>query len=72
MDRMCGGETKFGVQQVTNTALQYRLLSKYTAFVAFTQDVRVNPSDEKMQVKVFQVYVGRLSLCSREFYSLNL
>ena len=72
MDRMCGRETTFGVQQVTDTALQYRLLSKYTAFVAVTQDVRVNPNDEKMQVKVFQVYVGRLSPCSREFYLLNL
>jgi Ca-activated chloride channel family protein len=52
MDRMYGRETTSGVQQVTNTALQYRLLSKYTAFVAVTQDVRVNPSGKKMQVPV--------------------
>lgn len=52
MDRMYGRETASEVQQVTATALQYRLLSKYTAFVAVTQDVRVNPSGEKMQVPV--------------------
>ena len=34
MLKMTGGETRSGVEAVTDTALAYRLLSQYTAFVA--------------------------------------
>ncbi|HCF27133.1 MAG TPA: serine/threonine protein kinase [Cyanobacteria bacterium UBA11049] len=52
MDRMFKAETSVGVKQVTDTAIAYRLLSKYTAFVAFSQDVRVNPHDRKLRQQV--------------------
>lgn len=47
MSKMYGGENPNGVKAVTDTALSYRLLSQYTAFVAVTEDVRVDPKDTK-------------------------
>lgn len=52
MNQMFGGETKSGVEAVTQTALDYRLLSQYTAFVAVTQEVRVDPDGTKRTVEV--------------------
>lgn len=52
MTRMYGGETKSGVDAVTQTALDYRLLSEYTAFVAVSEEVRVNPDGERVRVEV--------------------
>jgi Ca-activated chloride channel family protein len=53
MKQMYQGETSSGVKDVTDTALAYRLLSKYTAFVAVTEEVRVDPNNtRKMQVPV--------------------
>ncbi len=52
MNLMFGGETKSGVEAVTNTALSYRLMSQYTAFVAVSEDVRVNPDGSSTRVQV--------------------
>jgi Ca-activated chloride channel family protein len=49
---MFGGETKTGVEAVTKTALAYRLLSPYTAFVAVSEEVRVNPDGTRQRVRV--------------------
>lgn len=52
MNRMFGGETTSGVTAVTDTALAYRLLSQYTAFVAVSDEVRVNPDGTRQRVQV--------------------
>ncbi|MDQ2099010.1 MAG: VIT domain-containing protein [Tychonema bourrellyi B0820] len=52
MNQMFGGETKSLVESVTNTALTYRLLSEYTAFVAVSEEVRVEPDGTRRQVQV--------------------
>jgi len=52
MNQMFGGETKTGVAAVTKTALAYRLLSPYTAFVAVSEEVRVNPDGTRQRVQV--------------------
>ncbi|NEP14214.1 MAG: after-VIT domain-containing protein [Symploca sp. SIO2C1] len=52
MNRMLRGETKVGVEAVTDTALRYQLLSQYTAFVAVSDDVRVNPNEGSASVQV--------------------
>lgn len=52
MGQMYGGETKSGVDAVTNTALNYRLLSPYTAFIAVSEEVRVNPDGTTRRVQV--------------------
>jgi Ca-activated chloride channel family protein len=51
-NQMLKGETKVGVDAVTDTALIYQLLSQYTAFVAVSDEVRVNPSDRSVSVQV--------------------
>ena len=52
MNQMMGGELKSLVDAVTQTALNYRLLSQYTAFVAVSEEVRVNPDGGKVTVQV--------------------
>ncbi|CAD5971838.1 von Willebrand factor A domain-containing protein DDB_G0285981 [Planktothrix tepida] len=52
MNQMVQGETKARVEAVTETALTYQLLSQYTAFVAVSDDVRVNPSEALVSVQV--------------------
>lgn len=52
MNQMFGGETKTGVEAITDTALAYRLLSQYTAFVAVSDEVRVNPDGRRQRVQV--------------------
>ncbi|MCZ0903732.1 after-VIT domain-containing protein, partial [Microcoleus sp. HI-ES] len=52
MNQMFGGETKSLVEAVTNTALTYRLLSEYTAFVAVSEEVRVEPDGSRRRVQV--------------------
>ncbi|MEG4232559.1 VIT domain-containing protein [Microcoleus sp. Pol11C3] len=52
MNQMFGGETKSLVESVTNTALTYRLLSEYTAFVAVSEEVRVEPDGVRRRVQV--------------------
>ncbi|MDG3496086.1 VIT domain-containing protein [Pseudanabaena catenata USMAC16] len=52
MNQMFAGEVKSLVDAVTQTALDYRLLSQYTAFVAVSDEVRVNPDGEKVTVQV--------------------
>lgn len=52
MNQMFGGETTTGVEAVTNTALEYRLLSQYTAFVAISEEVRVDPDGTRHRVQV--------------------
>ena len=51
-NQMFSSETASGIQAVTDTALAYRLLSKYTAFVAVTEEVRVDPNGKKLKVQV--------------------
>ena len=46
MNQMHWGETAKGIKGVTDTALDYRLLSEYTAFVAVTEEVRVNANKD--------------------------
>jgi Ca-activated chloride channel family protein len=52
MQQMVSGETKVGVDAVTNTALAYQLLSQYTAFVAVSDEVRVNLLEGSVSVQV--------------------
>ncbi|MEG3850993.1 after-VIT domain-containing protein, partial [Microcoleus sp. herbarium13] len=52
MNQMFGGETKSLVESVTDTALTYRLLSEYTAFVAVSEEVRVEPDGSRRRVQV--------------------
>lgn len=52
MNQMYSGETVSGVEAVTNTALDYRLLSQYTAFVAVSEEVRVDPDGTRRTVQV--------------------
>ncbi len=52
MNQMVQGETKVGVETVTDTALTYQLLSQYTAFIAVSDEVRVNPQDRSVSVQV--------------------
>ncbi|ODG99329.1 trypsin, partial [Nostoc sp. KVJ20] len=52
MNQMVSGDTKGGVEAVTDTALAYQLLSQYTAFVAVSDDIRVNPNEDSVSVQV--------------------
>ncbi|MCL1462838.1 Hsp70 family protein [Argonema galeatum] len=52
MKQMFGVETTSGVEAVTETALTYQLLSQYTAFVAVSDDVRVDPEGKSVSVQV--------------------
>ena len=52
MNQMFAYETKAGVEAVTDTALTYQLLSQYTAFVAVSDDVRVEPGSESVSMNV--------------------
>ncbi len=52
MNQMFGGETKSLVESVTDTALTYRLLSEYTAFVAVSEEVRVERDGSSRRVQV--------------------
>ena len=52
MNQMFGGETPSLVEAVTNTALAYHLLSEYTAFVAVSEEVRVEPDGTRRRVQV--------------------
>ncbi|MBD2457897.1 after-VIT domain-containing protein [Nostoc sp. FACHB-87] len=52
MNQMVSGDTKLGVEAVTDTALTYQLLSQYTAFVAVSDDVRVDSRQGSVSVQV--------------------
>lgn len=52
MVQMAGGEVKSLVDAVTQTALDYRLLSRYTAFVAASEEVRTDPDGQTRRVQV--------------------
>ncbi|MBE9184604.1 after-VIT domain-containing protein [Microcoleus sp. LEGE 07076] len=52
MNQMLQYETKVGVETVTETALTYQLLSQYTAFVAVSDEVRVEPGAESIAMNV--------------------
>lgn len=49
---MLNVETKKGVEEITETALTYQLLSQYTAFVAVSDDVRIDPESEQISMQV--------------------
>jgi Ca-activated chloride channel family protein len=51
--KMYGMETTSGVEAITETALSYNLLSKYTAFVAVSEEVRVEDGElQRVEVPV--------------------
>lgn len=50
--RMFGEPNKADVAAATDTALAYHLLSDYTAFVAVSEEVRVDPHGKKIHVSV--------------------
>ena len=52
MNQMYRGETVSGVEGITETSLAYRLLSQYTAFVAVSEEVRVDPDGIRRTVEV--------------------
>ena len=52
MNQMFRYEKKIQVEAVTETALKYQLLSHYTAFVAVSEEVRVDPKGKRLKVKV--------------------
>ncbi|MBC1265648.1 after-VIT domain-containing protein [Trichormus variabilis FSR] len=52
MNKMVSGDTKLGVEGVTDTALTYQLLSQYTAFVAVGDDVRGDLRQGSVSVQV--------------------
>ncbi|MEA5519259.1 VIT domain-containing protein [Limnoraphis robusta] len=52
MNQMLSYETKSNVEAVTDTALTYQLLSQYTAFVAVSDDVRVEQNQQNISVEV--------------------
>lgn len=52
MNQMVSGETTRGVKAVTDTALAYQLLSQYTAFVAVSDDVRVEQPNQTVSANV--------------------
>jgi Ca-activated chloride channel homolog len=52
MNQVLQYETKVGVETVTETALTYQLLSQYTAFVAVSDDVRVEPGTESIAMNL--------------------
>lgn len=52
MNQMFRYEKKVGVESVTQTALTYQLLSQYTAFVAVTEEVRVDPDGNSIIMEV--------------------
>ena len=52
MNDMYWIETTEGVNTVTNTALDYRLVSDYTSFVAVSDEIRVNPNAETLTENV--------------------
>ncbi|MBG1269905.1 VIT domain-containing protein [Nostoc sp. WHI] len=52
MNQMVSFETKAGVEAVTETALTYQLLSQYTAFVAVSDDVRVERGSEYVSMQM--------------------
>ncbi len=52
MKQMFGGEKKSLVEAVTDTALIYQLLSQYTAFIAVSEEVRVDPEGQSISMQV--------------------
>ena len=51
-NQMYGRVTDAGIAAVTDTALTYNLLSEYTAFVAVTEEIRVDPTNPGLQQRV--------------------
>ena len=64
-------ETKGKVEEVTQTALTYQLLSQYTAFVAVSDDVRVNPESEYISMQVPVEMPEGVSYKANSGYSVN-
>lgn len=52
MNQMFSCEKKIQLESVTQIALKYQLLSQYTAFVAISEDVRVDPEGQSRSVQV--------------------
>ncbi|NES90242.1 MULTISPECIES: VIT domain-containing protein [Okeania] len=52
MNQMFDYDKKSVVKEVTETALSYQLLSEYTAFVAVSEEVRVEPGGKSISMEV--------------------
>ncbi|WP_242027793.1 MULTISPECIES: VIT domain-containing protein [unclassified Limnothrix] len=52
MNQLYGNEVKSLIDRVVETSLAYRVLSQYTAFVAVSEEVRVNPDGSTQRVTV--------------------
>lgn len=52
MNQMFSCEKKTQLESVTQTALTYQLLSQYTAFVAVSEEVRVDPEGKSRSMQV--------------------
>ena len=52
MNQMFDYDKKSIVKEVTETALSYQLLSEYTAFVAVSEEVRVEPDGKSISMEV--------------------
>ncbi|NEP39207.1 MAG: after-VIT domain-containing protein [Okeania sp. SIO2H7] len=52
MNQMFDYDKKSIVKEVTETALSYQLLSEYTAFVAVSEEVRVEPGGKSISMEV--------------------
>ncbi|MCT7967023.1 after-VIT domain-containing protein [Laspinema sp. D1] len=52
MNQMVSGERKSGVEAVTQTAIAYQLLCQYTAFIAVSEEVRVEHPEGLVSVQV--------------------
>ncbi|NES64908.1 MAG: after-VIT domain-containing protein [Okeania sp. SIO2D1] len=52
MNQMFDYDKKSMVKEVTETALSYQLLSEYTAFVAVSEEVRVEPGGNSISMEV--------------------
>lgn len=52
MNQLYGNEVKSLIDRVIETSLAYRVLSQYTAFVAVSEEVRVNPDGSSQRVTV--------------------
>ncbi|NET29149.1 VIT domain-containing protein [Okeania sp. SIO1I7] len=52
MNQMFDYDKKSIVKEVTETALNYQLLSEYTAFVAVSEEVRVDPNGKRISMEV--------------------
>lgn len=72
MLQMARGETPQGVEAVTNVALGYRLMSKYTAFVAVSDEPRVEANSASREETVEQETPDGMVQTATQYTSGNM